>query len=187
MSSIPPDQFRRLFEYERDAHQRMLDSLRRAISDRRDTPGIAKAVDLAAHIATCRDMWLGRIRRHSPLPTTLFPSDMTVSEVERAFARIEPQWREYLDTLDEAELARECEYVSYEGGGFRNSVNDILIQLFGHSLYHRGQIALLLRRSGALPAATDFVFWSRSPAVTATDRDTPVSVGVPGAPARNRE
>jgi uncharacterized damage-inducible protein DinB len=161
MSSIPPDQFRRLFEYEQDAHHRVLDSLRRAESDHHDDADVAKAVDLAAHIATCRDMWLRRIRRYSPLPQTLFPGGVTVSEVEREFARIEAQWHEYLDALDDAELTRQCEYVSYEGGAFRNSVHDILVQLFGHSLYHRGQIALLIRRSGSVPAATDFVFWSR--------------------------
>jgi uncharacterized damage-inducible protein DinB len=45
-------------------------------------------------------------------------------------------------------------------GRSRQSKN-VLIQLFGHSLYHRGQIALLLRRIGAEPASTDFVFWTR--------------------------
>jgi len=161
LSSIPPDQFRRLFEYEQHAHRRVLDSLRRAESDHQAEADVAKAVDLAAHIATCRDMWLMRIRCRSPLPSTLFPTGAKVSEVEREFARIDAQWREYLDALDDAELARQCEYVSYDGGVFTNSVHDILVQLFGHSLYHRGQIALLIRRSGSLPASTDFVFWSR--------------------------
>jgi len=40
-------------------------------------------------------------------------------------------------------------------------VEDILAQLFGHSWYHRGQIALLVRSIGAEPAATDFVYWTR--------------------------
>jgi len=40
-------------------------------------------------------------------------------------------------------------------------VEDILAQLFGHSWYHRGQIALLVRSIGAEPAATDFVYWAR--------------------------
>jgi uncharacterized damage-inducible protein DinB len=46
----------------------------------------------------------------------------------------------------------------------RNSIEDILTQLFGHSCYHRGQIAQLLRSIGAEPAVTDFVFWTREPA-----------------------
>jgi uncharacterized damage-inducible protein DinB len=161
MNSIPREQFRRLFEYEQDAHNKVLDSLRRAESEHHDDPDVAKAVDLAAHIATCRDMWLRRIGRRSPLPQSLFPTGVKLSEVKHEFAQIETHWREYLDALDDAELTRQIEYVSYDGGVFRNSVHDILVQLFGHSLYHRGQIALLIRRSGTTPATTDFVFWSR--------------------------
>ncbi|HEY7544618.1 MAG TPA: DinB family protein [Blastocatellia bacterium] len=63
--------------------------------------------------------------------------------------------------LERFVTARVFEYSSLDGGRFRNSVEDILTQLFGHSLYHRGQIALLLRSIEAEPAATDFVYWSR--------------------------
>jgi uncharacterized damage-inducible protein DinB len=65
--------------------------------------------------------------------------------------------------LDERELSRVFEYQSWDGPRYRNSIEDILTQLFGHSWYHRGQIALLLRSSGSEPAATDFVFWCRAP------------------------
>jgi uncharacterized damage-inducible protein DinB len=164
MTIDPADQFRRLFEYEAEAHRKTLHSLRAAHSAHEGKPELQQAVDLAAHIATCRDMWLKRIRGCATLPPTLFPTGLALTTVEGEFARVERDWRQYFDTLASDELAREFEYVSYEGGAFRSAVNDVLIQLFGHSLYHRGQIALLLRQIGATPAATDFVFWSRRPA-----------------------
>ena len=37
----------------------------------------------------------------------------------------------------------------------------ILTQLYGHSLYHRGQIAMLVKQAGGQPAMTDFVYWCR--------------------------
>ena len=40
-------------------------------------------------------------------------------------------------------------------------IEDILAQLFGHSWYHRGQIALLVRAAGGEPAVTDLIYWSR--------------------------
>ena len=43
----------------------------------------------------------------------------------------------------------------------RTAVEDLLIQLHGHSSYHRGQIASAMRAMGAEPAATDYVFWAR--------------------------
>ena len=53
------------------------------------------------------------------------------------------------------------EYRSNEGERFRNRIEDLLTQLFGHSGYHRGQIASIVRRLGGEPAVTDYVFWSR--------------------------
>ena len=52
---------------------------------------------------------------------------------------------------------------AYDGTRFRNTIEDIVTQLFGHSWYHRGQIAMLLRSIGAEPAVTDLVFWAREP------------------------
>jgi uncharacterized damage-inducible protein DinB len=65
--------------------------------------------------------------------------------------------------LDERELRRVFDYRSFDGGSFRNVVVDILTQLYGHSLYHRGQIASLVRATCGRPIETDFVFWSREP------------------------
>ena len=159
---IPTDQFQRLFEYEQNAHAKMLESVRLAAPHHQADADFIRIIDLASHIVTCRGMWLTRIRGGIGLPSTLFPTGLTLIDLEREVARTEQEWREYLETIDERELVRCVDYVSYEGGVFRSSVHDILVQLFGHSLYHRGQIALLLRRLGASPAATDFVFWSRT-------------------------
>jgi uncharacterized damage-inducible protein DinB len=65
--------------------------------------------------------------------------------------------------VDDDELTREFEYQSLDAGRFRNRIEDILAQLFGHSSYHRGQIAMLVRAAGGQPAITDLVFWCRQP------------------------
>ena len=76
---------------------------------------------------------------------------------------MERDWSDYLKNLDEHERQREVLYQSIDGGWFRNGVADILTQLYGHSLYHRGQIESFVRADGGVPAATDFIFWSREP------------------------
>ena len=86
-----------------------------------------------------------------------------MAELTTSFAEMEAAWSSYLNELNDGELGRVLEYQSYEGARFRNTVEDILTQLFGHSWYHRGQIAQLLRMLGAEPAVTDFVFWTREP------------------------
>ena len=88
---------------------------------------------------------------------------MTLEQLAADWRAAESLWTEYLARCDDAELSREIEYQSLDSGRFRNRVEDVLTQLFGHSWYHRGQIAMLVRAAGGEPAVTDFIFWCREP------------------------
>jgi len=125
-----PDEFRRLFSFERDAHQRTLASLIAAESSHRDHPDLRKAVDLAAHIAACRIMWLSRTTGSVPLPATLFPEGTPLAEIVEAFERMHAIWSRYLDELADAELERRFEYTTYTGERYADSVHNVLTQLF---------------------------------------------------------
>ena len=83
--------------------------------------------------------------------------------IEGNSPKSDPRGGRFLGGVDDAGIARSLEYASFEGQRDRNTDGDILTQLFGHSWYHRGQIALLIRSIGAEPAITDFVFWTREP------------------------
>jgi uncharacterized damage-inducible protein DinB len=156
-------EFRRLFDYEQDAHRRTLASLDTAQPDHGQDADFRKAVDLAAHIATCRNMWLARLQGSGAVPPTLFPEGLALADVDRLFDETHRAWTAYLQALGDTEVDRGFQYVAYDGRRFADTVRNVLTQLFAHSSYHRGQIALLLRRIGAEPAVTDFVFWTRRP------------------------
>ena len=157
------DRYRRWLEYERDAHSKTLASLEGVPQAQRGAPGYAKALTLAAHIVAARRLWLFRLGALAEPPREFFPEKVSLAELRRSFEEMHALWSGYLARLDDRELARTFEYASLEGPRFRNTVEDILTQLFGHSWYHRGQIAQLVRALGAEPAETDFVFWTREP------------------------
>jgi len=157
--------FRRWFDYERDAHDKTLASLRTVPEERRGREPYEKAIDLLAHIAAARSLWLCRCGAAETGPDSaeeLFPKELSVDEVSRRLHTVHGEWSEYLSSLDDEGVARSFEYVSHEGERFRNTIEDVLSQLFTHSSYHRGQIASIVRSLGGEPAVTDFVFWSRS-------------------------
>jgi uncharacterized damage-inducible protein DinB len=154
--------YRRWFDYEKDSHARTLDSLRAVSAELRESEAFRKAVYLMGHIVAARRMWLFRFGVLQD-NVELFPRELTLAELPDQIAAMETMWTQYLDQLDDAALGRVFEYQSYEGPRFRNTIEEILTQLFGHSWYHRGQIAHLVRSIGAEPAVTDFVFWSRQP------------------------
>jgi uncharacterized damage-inducible protein DinB len=154
------ESYRRWFTYERNAHALVLDSLRRLDTSQQASPSFQKAVDLLAHIIAARRMWLFRFGVAAE-NAELFPRNTQLEGLEVLLSQMEESWILYLDSLTDADLERLFEYRSYEGQHFRNTVGDILTQLFGHSWYHRGQIAALVRSMGGEPAVTDFVYWTR--------------------------
>jgi uncharacterized damage-inducible protein DinB len=112
-------------------------------------------------MAAARRIWLYRMGAIGSAPATLFPTDLTVDEVAAALREAEEAWALYFARVDDAAIGKTLEYQSLDAGGFRNKIEDILIQLHGHSLYHRGQIAMLVRQAGGEPARTDHIYWTR--------------------------
>ncbi len=161
MSDTLADRYRLWFEYEKDSHAKVLASLRAVPSTSRQAPAFQKAVTLLAHIAAARQLWLYRFGVAPQGPAELFPANVTLEDAAAGIDAMQAAWAEYFERLDSRELRRTFEYQSLDGPRFRNQVGDILTQLFGHSWYHRGQIAALARSIGGEPAVTDFVFWTR--------------------------
>jgi uncharacterized damage-inducible protein DinB len=156
------DSYRRWFDYERDAHAKVVASLETVPADRRSAPEYRRAVGLLEHVAGARQVWLYRFGvAPSPPAGGLSGTGADLAEVAARLADVEATWADYLARLDDADLDRVFEYQSYDAGRFKNRVEDILTQLFGHSWYHRGQIAMLVRAAGGEPAVTDLVYWCR--------------------------
>lgn len=160
--STTADRYRRWFEYERDSHAKTLASIKAVPVELRDQEAFRKAVYLLGHVVAARRMWLSRFGVTNE-KVELFPTETILDDLPHQLSEMETQWSAYVGKLTDADLERVFEYESYEGPRFRNSIEDILTQLFGHSWYHRGQIAQLIRSLGCTPAVTDLVFWSRQP------------------------
>ena len=160
-------QYWRWFKYERESHAKVLESLAAVAPELRSSTAFQKALTLMAHILAARNIWLFRLGISSRAPKEFFPAKVELAKLNVDFEKMHQAWADYLDGLTDAALARKFEYRSTEGNLYRSTVQDVLTQLFGHSLYHRGQIAYLVRSLGAQPAETDFIFWSREPVPSA--------------------
>lgn len=158
------DRYRRWFDYERDMHAKVFASLRTIPEDQRADASYQKALDWLAHIAAARSLWLYRFGVAASGPDSdaeLFPKNVPFEDVAAGVDSMHIAWSGFLQTLDDEALARVFEYRATEGDNYQNTIEDLLTQLFGHSSYHRGQIASVVRALGGDPAETDFVFWAR--------------------------
>jgi uncharacterized damage-inducible protein DinB len=158
------DQYRRWFEYEKDSHRKVLESLETVPEDGRSSEPYQKALNLTAHLVAARRIWLHRLEPAVERPAAIFPTGVAREGLRADFEAIERAWSDYLGALTDADLARVFTYRTTEGDWYSTALADVLTQLYGHSHYHRGQIASLVRAAGGRPAMTDFIFWVREQA-----------------------
>jgi uncharacterized damage-inducible protein DinB len=52
-------------------------------------------------------------------------------------------------------------YRNSTGAEWTNSLEDILLHVANHGVYHRGQVALLVRAAGGKAIGTDYVLFTR--------------------------
>ena len=153
--------FERWFEYERDAHAKVLRSLESVPVGRRSSPEFQRAVAVLAHVAAARRAWLVRLGILPGPQGTLSPEKLSLAEVANLLQSVHGPWAEYLARVTDEEVVREVEYQSLDAGRFRDRIEDVLAQLLGHSWYHRGQVAMLVRAAGGEPTVTDLIYWCR--------------------------
>ncbi len=157
------ERYRRWLDYEADAHSKTLQSLETVSPENRSTTEFQRAISLFGHLVAARRLWLFRLGILPTPPATFFPTNLELSQIAQQWQETHQQWADYLAGLTNKALDQVFEYQSSDSGRFRNVMEDILTQLFGHSWYHRGQIAMLVRQAGGQPVVTDFIFWCREP------------------------
>ena len=150
---------RRLIAHLGWADAMVLESLRRA------SPLDAKAFEIYRHVLGTEDVWLARLKGEKP-SLAVWP-ELSLDECEAAAKANLSGLVQYFAGLAPADLPREVTYVNSAGRQFTSSVEDILLHVCMHGAYHRGQVSLALRSSGAEPAPTDYIAFARgSPAAT---------------------
>ncbi len=134
------------------ADQRTLSTLR----DMTSPP--EQAVKLFAHIVAAQHIWLTRIDGTTarcmvwPL-LSLDESEALAHENQATFPA--------LGSAEDQALARIVRYTNSAGNTFDDAVADILLHVTHHSMYHRGQIAMLAREAGGNPTSTDYITFRR--------------------------
>ncbi len=58
-------------------------------------------------------------------------------------------------------LSEKCVYRTTAGKPFETTIEDVLLHVVMHSVYHRSQVAAAVRQAGGKPAAADYVVYVR--------------------------
>ena len=116
------------------------------------------ALNAFRHTLAADDVWIQRIH-HGGQPPFTEPADLESAKI--LITKLTREWNELLDSLSEDELERVVSYRNIKGMPFDMKVGDILMHVFNHGTYHRGQIARAVRLSGGEPLPTDMSVFYR--------------------------
>ena len=131
----------------------------------------SEVLELYGHIRGAEIIWLDRIEG-SAQSAEVWPSG-ELKDVLRHRLTSKMRYADFLDGLDEADLSTLVSYTNSAGENFKTPVGDILLHVALHGAYHRGQIALVIRRSGGVPAPTDYIAFVRGAAAATRDSAGP--------------
>ncbi len=153
----------RLLDHMRWADEQVLEALRAAV-ETNDT-----ARELYAHLLGAEEVWLSRLEARAA-ELAVWP-ELSLEQCADWSRRNATRYRDFVERRF-ADLGHEVRYRNSAGTEFDSRIIDILLHLALHGAYHRGQVALLLRRSGDTPAPTDYIAFVRgSPAATRADSE----------------
>lgn len=114
------------------------------------------------HMYDAENIWWQRMKllEHIAKPSDYFTGDM--KELSSLLLYQNKQWQEWIANANEHQLAHVFQYQNSKKKQFKQPVYQMLIHVFNHGTYHRGQLVNMLRQIGAekIPA-TDFIVWSR--------------------------
>lgn len=168
MTRSMADRFRQWYDYERDCNAKTIAMLESVPGDRRDDPDYPRALRKFAHMVAARWMWafrLGALPDHPP-SRDWHPEPCTIETIRPHLERVERAWVTCLAALDDDALSRSFEWSISDARRFRWPVEELLVQVFGHAWYHRGQIATLVADLGGTAIDTDYIFWNRPEQLT---------------------
>ncbi|MCO6429641.1 MAG: DinB family protein [Deltaproteobacteria bacterium] len=116
-------------------------------------------MQLISHIVAAERIWLDRLVG-ARSETTVWP-DLTMQECLARIHANADSYGQFFSTLTPEKLSSKVRYTNQRGDTFEDGVSNILLHVLSHGAYHRGQIASSIKRSGGVPAQTDYIFFTR--------------------------
>ncbi len=115
------------------------------------------------HVWDASSIWWQRLHMHEQIVVPSLSFHPSMNDVANGLLGQNKHWVEWLNTAAEADLEKQLDYRNMNGDPFRQPVKEILLHLFNHGTYHRGQLVTMLRLVGVdkIPQ-TDYIVFSRS-------------------------
>ena len=114
------------------------------------------------HMWDAESIWWQRMKLQERIisPSENFTGSM--QELANGYLNQNRQWEEWVSNASDLSLEHVFQYYTNKKELFKQPVCQMILHVFNHGTYHRGQLINMLRQLGVekLPQ-TDFIVWSR--------------------------
>jgi len=114
------------------------------------------------HMWDAESAWWQRMKMHERIiiPSENFNGSM--KDVSNGLLAQSNQWKDWIDNASEMALEHVFQYYNTKRELFKQPVFQVILHVFNHDNYHRGQLVNMFRQLGVekIPQ-TDFIVWSR--------------------------
>ena len=117
------------------------------------------------HLWDAESIWWQRMRMHASIVIPSKAFDPSPKDACNGWLQQSMQWEEFVKSpeLNEEALSSKLFYKNLKDEEFVQPVNDIILHVFNHGTYHRGQLIRMLRALGVQHfPATDYVHYART-------------------------
>ncbi len=112
-----------------------------------------------SHLLAAQQVWYHRLTEQDNPPAVW--SNYPISDWESLLLENGAQFRQLIQSYQEADWNRKVIYQNSKGTRFETPVHEILSHLLLHAAYHRGQLILLLKPLVKELPLIDFIFYLR--------------------------
>ncbi len=115
------------------------------------------------HMWDAESGWFQRMRLHEKIVVPSASFDPSLKDACNGLVQQSMQWEPLINEgLGEEGLRSALQYKNSRGEVFQQPVHEVLLHVFNHSAYHRGQLVTMMRHLGEtnIPQ-TDFILFAR--------------------------
>lgn len=114
------------------------------------------------HMWLAEEAWWQRLKLVEQLNLAAEKFEGTLAELLKKYGQQSADWSEWVDNASEIQLTHVFAYQNSKKEQFKQPVYEMLMHVFNHGTYHRGQLVTMLRQLSVdkIPQ-TDFVVYCR--------------------------
>jgi uncharacterized damage-inducible protein DinB len=114
------------------------------------------------HMYSAESIWWQRMKLQERINIPMENFKGSIQELAQELVQQNRQWQQWISDATDPMLDHVFQYFSLKRESFKQPIFQMLLHVFNHGTYHRGQLVNMLRQLGVekIPQ-TDFIVWSR--------------------------